>query len=158
VGAAAVCSNNDGGSSGESWKALRSYLRKGRMEVFDAELWAIWIALKKTVKRGEILHAQGVQKTVIFGDSQAAVRRAAHLEIGPGQQVTRWINNEARALCGDGIETEIRWIPGHSGIPGNEEAVRQANVAREGRGSTVQEQAFISATNRARRITEQSSS
>jgi len=69
VGAAAVCSNNDGGSSGESWKALRSYLRKGRMEVFDAELWAIWIALKKTAKRGERLHAQGVQKTVIFGDS-----------------------------------------------------------------------------------------
>jgi ribonuclease HI len=90
------------------------------------EVWAIWIALKETAKRGE-LHAQGVQKTVIFGDSQAAVRRAAHLEIGLGQQLARWINNEARALCDHGIETEIRWIPGHSGILGNEEADRQVH-------------------------------
>jgi hypothetical protein len=91
-------------------------------------------------------------------------RRSVHvstLEICPGQQLARCINKEYWALLHDyGIETDIRWIriPGHSGIPGNEEAVRQANVAREGRGSTVREQAFISATNRARRITEQSSS
>jgi hypothetical protein len=50
-----------------------------------------------------------VQKTVIFSDSQAAARRTAHLEIGPGQQLARWINNGARALLLDhGIETEIR--------------------------------------------------
>ena len=73
-------------------------------EVFDVELYAIWIALKETAK-----HTQGVQKTVIFSDSQAAARRTAHLEIGPGQQLARWINNGARALLLDhGIETEIR--------------------------------------------------
>jgi len=43
------------------WMALRSYLTKGRMEIFDAELWVMWIALKETAKRGETLHAQGVQ-------------------------------------------------------------------------------------------------
>ena len=43
----------------------------------------------------------------------------------------------------------------NSGIPGNEEADRQANAARERRGSTVREEAFTSAANRARRITEQ---
>jgi len=85
------------------------------MEVFDAELWEMWIALKETAKRGERLHAQAVQKIMIFCDSQAAVRRVTHLEIEPGQQVARWISNEARALSGHGIETEIRWIPGHSG-------------------------------------------
>lgn len=39
-----------------------SYLRKGRMEMFDAELWAIWIALKETAKRVERLQVQWVQK------------------------------------------------------------------------------------------------
>jgi len=37
VGAAAVRSDCERGGS----KALRSYLRKGQMEVFDAEMWAI---------------------------------------------------------------------------------------------------------------------
>jgi len=92
---------------------------------------------------------------VIFSDSQAAVRRAAHLEIGSGLQLARWINNEAQTLLSDhDLETEIRWIPRHSGIPGNEEADRQANTAREGHGSAVREQASISAANRARRISE----
>jgi len=75
---------------------------------------------------------------------------------GPGQQLARWINNEARALLLEhGIETVIHWVHGHSGIPRNEEADRQANAAREGRGSTIREQAFISAANIVRRITEQ---
>jgi hypothetical protein len=92
---------------------------------------------------------------VIFSYSQGAVRRAAHLEIGLGQQLARRINNEARALLLEYfIETEIYWIPVHSGILENEEADCQANVAREGRGSTIREQSFISAANRARRITE----
>jgi hypothetical protein len=58
-------------------------------------------------------------------------------------------------LLEHGIETVIHWVHGHSGIPRNEEADRQANAAREGRGSTIREQAFISAANRVRRITEQ---
>jgi len=103
VGAAAVCNHSERGG----WRALRSYLQKGRMEVFDAEMWVIWITLKEIAKRAERLRAQGVQKTIIFSNSQAAVPRAAHLETGPRQQ-TRWINNEARALGNHGIETEIR--------------------------------------------------
>jgi hypothetical protein len=77
------------------------------MEIFDAALWVIWIALKETVKRGETLHSQGVQNAMISSDSQAAIRRAAHLEIGPEQQLAQWINSEARALPDNGIEIEI---------------------------------------------------
>jgi len=104
------------------------------------------IALRKTAKRAEILRAQGVQRTVGFSDPQAAVRRAVHLEIGPGQQLARSINNQAQALCEHNIKTVIRWIPRHLAIPRKEEAERSATGARKSRGITVQEQVFISAT------------
>ena len=45
-------------------------------------------------------------------------------------------------------------VPGHSGIPGNEEADCQANLAREAKGSTTIERPYTSASNRARRISE----
>ena len=60
-----------------------------------------------------------------------------------------------RTLLKAGIETEIHWVPGHTGVPGNEEADSPLNLAREGgRAGTVQEQVYTSATNRTRWISE----
>jgi hypothetical protein len=82
-------------------------------------------------------------------------RKTDHLEPGPGQPLARWINQCARTLREAGIETEIHSVPGHTGIAGNEEADRQANLAREGRRSgTVRERGYTSAANKTRRISE----
>jgi len=67
-----------------------------------------------------------------------------------GQQIARWINWRAEALLVHGIITQIHWIPGHSGIPGNEEADPQANLARDASGDTVIERPYTSGSNQAR--------
>ena len=41
----------------------------GRMEVFDTELWAIGITLRKAVARAESLQANGVMTLAIFSSS-----------------------------------------------------------------------------------------
>jgi ribonuclease HI len=99
------------------------------MEVFEAELWAIGLALDMMIERRETLQNHGVKTVAVFSDSQAAIRRTAHLEPGPGQRVARRINRSAQALLAHRIATGVHWDPGHSGIPGNEEADRQANLA-----------------------------
>jgi len=52
------------------------------------------------------------------------------------------------------IKTEIHWVPGRSGIPGNEEADSQANIAHDAEGETEIERPYTSALNMARRISE----
>jgi len=70
--------------------------------------------------------------------------------------ITR-INQRVRSLHAHGIATVIHRVPVHSGIPGNEEAHRQANFARDASGSAVIERPYTLASNRAGRISEERS-
>ena len=90
----------------------------------------------------------------MFSDSHAAISRTVHLDPGPGQQLARATYEHARALSAHGIQVMIHRVPGHSGIPWNEQADHQAINAREDQGYTVHERIYTSAANRARRITE----
>jgi hypothetical protein len=75
------------------------------MPVFDPELWMIGLGLKETIEKRDILQRNGVKMVTVFSDSQGAIRRAADLEPGPGQQLARRINRKAQALLAYGIET-----------------------------------------------------
>jgi len=133
----------------------RSHLGTGRMEVYDAEMWAIRLTLREAVKKRDTLQTHGVTKVAVYSELQAAIRQTEHLEPGPGQPLARSIHHSARTLCKACIETEIRWVQRHTGIPRNEEADWQANVVRKGRRTgTVREWVYTSVPNRTRRISE----
>jgi len=53
VGAAAVCRHRNG------WKSVRSHPGTGHVEVYNAELWVIGVALRESVKKRVALHANG---------------------------------------------------------------------------------------------------
>jgi len=120
---------------GDHWKAFRSHQGTGQMEVYDAELWAIGLVLRESVRKRDTLQTHVVKKVAVFSDLQAGIRPTKHLEQRPGRPLARWMDWSVRTLCKAGIETEIHWVPGQTGIPGNEEADHQANLARGGRRS-----------------------
>ena len=148
VGAAAVCKHRN------EWRSRPSFLGTRCMEVFEAEPWVIGLALEVAIEERDKLQEHGVKTVAVFSDSQATIQRMAHLEPGPGQSLARRINRRERNLLAHGIATVIHWDLGQSAIPGNEEADRQANLARDASGSTVIEQPYTSVSNRARHISE----
>jgi hypothetical protein len=85
VGAAGVCTHS------AELRTRHSCLGTGRVEVFDANLWAIGLALEETIKKIKFLQSNGVTMVVVCSDSHATIRRVAHPETGPGQQLARGI-------------------------------------------------------------------
>jgi len=73
------------------------------------------------------------ERVTIFTDAQAAIRRMASDEPGPGQQYALQARKHIAALrrAKPGIIIEIRWCPAHRGIAGNEKADEWAKIAAE---------------------------
>jgi hypothetical protein len=124
------------------------------MEVFHAKLWVIGLELDVAIDKRETLQMHGVKTVAVFSDWQAAIWRAVHLEQGPGQRLARRINRRAQSFLAHSMATGIHWVPGHSGIPGNEEADCQAILAQDANWRTVIERPYTSASVRARQICE----
>lgn len=102
----------------------------------------------------EALQAHRVTTVAVLSDFQAAIRWTTHLDRGAKLHLVRGINEHARALRAYNIDAAIHWVPGQSGICGNEEADHRANTAPEDRRYTVCERRYTSAANRAREISD----
>lgn len=67
TGAAAVFKSRDG------LRAVCRHLSTGRMEVFNTELWAIALTLRKSVKEMDTLLTHPARIVAVFRDSQVAI-------------------------------------------------------------------------------------
>lgn len=112
---AAVCWK-DGARN--QWKDQTVFLGKNK-EVLDAELWAILKALEVALK---MLNEKDAPVT-IFCDSQPALRAIQSTALCNENRFLRnLIYYKTGQLQRDGHLVAIRWIPGHSKLPGNERA------------------------------------
>jgi len=77
------------------------------------------------------------ERVTVFTDAQAAIRRMASDEPGPGQQYALQARKHIAMLhkVRPDITIEIRWCPAHEGIVGNEKADEWAKIAAETPGA-----------------------
>ena len=81
-------------------------------------------------------------KVYIYTDSQEAIRRLQKIQdLGPGRDIVQKCTILAQNLRSKGVETTIRWIPGHSNIPGNRIA---DTLAKKGANSISNSENLIS--------------
>ncbi|POS85905.1 hypothetical protein EPUL_002116, partial [Erysiphe pulchra] len=69
------------------------------------------------------------KRAIKIVNEPAAIRSILHLEPGPSQWLVRQIHRRAQELKDYGVETHIRWVPGHAGVESNENADQAAKDA-----------------------------
>jgi len=111
----------------------RATLRKhlGTVEhhmVFEAELLGMSLA-------AELVRVERHVWSVIFRvDSQVAITTIKQSKVAPGQYLVDALHDQLAAvrLRHPGIEVEVRWMPGNTGVVGNERADEEAKRAATG--------------------------
>ena len=104
------------------WKTEEIPLGK-KLKVFDAELHDVCSALEIAER------LKSEERTTVFLDSQAAIRRLQHTEPEPGQELAMRAQATARRLQAQQVEVTVQWVPGHAGVEGNERADKAAKQA-----------------------------
>jgi len=103
---------------GLTWAGAKVH-RGNNQEAYDAKCAALAHALELAALRNTT-----PEQVTIFSNVQAAIRRMASDEPGPGQQYAIQVRKHIAALrrARPGITIEIQWCPAHEGIAGNEKA------------------------------------
>ncbi|KAL6152343.1 hypothetical protein ACJQWK_05935 [Exserohilum turcicum] len=95
--------------------------------VYAAELQGISLALQIAQEYAE--RGGERRKVAIYTDNQAAIWSVAKAEGRSGAYILADIAERVKTLQDVGRPVTIRWIPAHTGIPGNEAADRAAKEA-----------------------------
>jgi len=112
--------------NGQIWEGVKAHMGYNQV-AYDAECTALACALES------VLEGYVPEWVTIFSDTQAAIRRMASDEPGPGQQYACQTRRYIATLCRvrPDITIEIRWYPAREGIVGNEKADEWAKSAAE---------------------------
>lgn len=135
VGAAAVCklgrSDGDGSSS---WDYRASYIGvAGTYSALQAELFGVIQSLRFVEER-IMMRKKGdarLKTVTIFTDCRE-VERLLRAPIAPREQyLVSFFHNELQRLveCRPRMTVALKWLPGHSGVEGNEVADKRAKEA-----------------------------
>lgn len=113
--------------------------------VYVAELQGIKMALQIAAEDWE--RGNRRDKVVIFTDNQAAIKTFQNPLGGSGAYIAANVVSLINKLQNDRrLKVEIRWVPAHTGIGGNETADRAAKAAaRQDHGACQAGTAFIQA-------------
>jgi exonuclease III/ribonuclease HI len=87
-----------------------------RATVYAAELLGILYSLITAVT------AKDIKRATLFVDNQAAIQSTASPRGQSGQMILSQITHFIGVLHKRGVLVDIRWIPAHTGVPGNEKA------------------------------------
>jgi len=112
-------------AQGLTWKGIKSHMGSNQ-EAYDAECAALARALEEAARRNT-----PPERITIFSDAQAAIRRMASDEPGPGQKYALQARKHIATLrkARPDIIIEIRWCPAHKGVAGNVKADEWAKAA-----------------------------
>ena len=109
--------------SPSDWTGRRFYLGTNK-EVFDAETFAIYQALRILDRRQESGH-----QCMVFVDSTATNDWVRTNTPGPGQRFAIAAMEVWDRVLAHDNEVTIRWVPAHSRVAGNEQADTYAKAA-----------------------------
>jgi ribonuclease HI len=126
IGAAAVCTTTQETKSAYMGDETTS-------TVYAGELQGISLALQ--IAQEDRSKGNRRSKVAIYTDNQAAIRSTARPKGKSGAYLLKNITQQIDELRTQDLNTEIRWVPAHIGIQGNEDADRAAKEAtgwREG--------------------------